>query len=127
MPASAMPMSVASGTIASGAVPSGVIPAGAVEPGPGRSAPAVPTLPTPLPDLSDGSPAARVGRASGVADACRGLRALLQHHCNPLHVFCKLRALGLGPGPARALCRVYERCLYRHVLFRPLFRVRPGR
>jgi hypothetical protein len=36
-----------------------------------------------------------------------------QHYLNPLHVYCRLRGLGL-PGPvARTLSAGYERILYR--------------
>ena len=41
------------------------------------------------------------------------LRARLQHHFNPLHVYCRLRRIGLGNGAALKLCALYEKCLYR--------------
>jgi len=44
------------------------------------------------------------------------LRAHLQHKFNPLHVYCRLRCLGMGHAPARAVCSCYERMLYRLVL-----------
>ena len=38
-----------------------------------------------------------------------------QHYLNPLHVYCRLRDLGL-PGPvARTISSGYERILYRPV------------
>ncbi len=41
--------------------------------------------------------------------------SVTQHYLNPLHVYCRLRDLGL-PGPvARTLCAGYERVLYRPV------------
>lgn len=46
----------------------------------------------------------------------KGLRSRLQHHCNPLHVYCRLRTLGMAPRTARALSACYEKMLYRFVL-----------
>jgi hypothetical protein len=36
----------------------------------------------------------------------------LKHYMNPLHVYCRLRDLGLGKGPAGFLCRIYERAVF---------------
>ena len=83
-----------------------------------------PTYPTPQgPNPSAPCPASQaVGRSDGPDtrrdtrhDTWRALRDALQHHCNPLHVFCKLLRAGMRPGPARELCRAYERCVYRHM------------
>lgn len=41
------------------------------------------------------------------------LRNRLQHRFNPLHLFCRLRRVGVRPDLARRLCGAYERCLYR--------------
>jgi hypothetical protein len=41
------------------------------------------------------------------------LSRTLQHHFNPLHLFCRLRRLGLGKNAALRLARLYERYLYR--------------
>jgi hypothetical protein len=41
----------------------------------------------------------------------------LEHLLNPLHVYCRLRDMGMGGGPARVFCRTYERSVYR--LIRP--------
>ncbi|WP_170283766.1 hypothetical protein [Pseudodesulfovibrio senegalensis] len=42
-------------------------------------------------------------------------RAHIQHHFNPLHVYCRLRELGLSYDAARTLCGCYERFVYRLV------------
>ncbi|MDD3312378.1 hypothetical protein [Pseudodesulfovibrio sp.] len=46
----------------------------------------------------------------------KGLRCRLQHHLNPLHVYCRLRTLGMAPRAARAVSFCYERVVYRFVL-----------
>ena len=45
----------------------------------------------------------------------RRIRDALTHRLNPLHVYCRLRDMGLPGALARCLSRGYER-----VLFRPL-------
>ncbi|MCJ2163595.1 MULTISPECIES: hypothetical protein [unclassified Pseudodesulfovibrio] len=45
-----------------------------------------------------------------------GIRSRLQHKLNPLHVYCRLRTLGLAHGTATAVTWCYERALYRRVL-----------
>ncbi|MGE4194329.1 MAG: hypothetical protein AB7E51_13130 [Pseudodesulfovibrio sp.] len=45
-----------------------------------------------------------------------GLRSRLQHRLNPLHVYCRLRSLGLAHRTASAVSLCYERALYRRVL-----------
>jgi hypothetical protein len=37
----------------------------------------------------------------------------LKHYLNPLHVYCRLRDIGLGKGMASLLCRVYEKMIFR--------------
>ena len=44
------------------------------------------------------------------------LRARLQHHCNPLHVYCRLRELGVNKTLARMACACYEHLIYRIAL-----------
>ncbi|MDD4732627.1 MAG: hypothetical protein PHX58_11905 [Desulfovibrio sp.] len=46
------------------------------------------------------------------------LRDRLQHALNPLHLFCRLRRCGMRSDPARRLCAVWERSVYRHWLSR---------
>jgi len=36
----------------------------------------------------------------------------IKHYLNPLHVYCRLRDLGLAKGPAAFLCRIYERTIF---------------
>lgn len=43
-------------------------------------------------------------------------RHFLQHQFNPLHVFCRLRNLGLSVMTARNFSRLYERGVYRFIL-----------
>jgi len=35
--------------------------------------------------------------------------AALKHYLNPLHVYCRLRDLGMTKGVAVSLCKLYER------------------
>ena len=44
--------------------------------------------------------------------AMDAIRNAIQHHCNPLHVYCRLRGLGLGYTTAHWLCRIYERVFF---------------
>jgi len=39
-----------------------------------------------------------------------------RHYMNPLHVYCRMRDIGIAKGAAKLLCRVYERSIYRHFL-----------
>jgi len=41
--------------------------------------------------------------------------ASIQHYLNPLHIYCRLRNLGLAKDHAIFLCKMYER-----VVFKPL-------
>jgi hypothetical protein len=38
--------------------------------------------------------------------------AAIKHYLNPLHVYCRLRDLGLAKSPAAFLCRIYERAIF---------------
>jgi len=40
-------------------------------------------------------------------------RHMCQHVLNPLHVFCRLRSLGMSRQVARNVSRAYELSLYR--------------
>ena len=40
----------------------------------------------------------------------------LQHHLNPLHVFCRLRKVGLPKKPAISICKLYERAVFNPFL-----------
>ena len=45
----------------------------------------------------------------------------LQHYLNPLHIYCRLRDMGIAKKIALRLCRLYER-----VIFKPLLVKRPN-
>jgi hypothetical protein len=40
--------------------------------------------------------------------------AALQHYFNPLHVYCRLRDLGIPKVLALFMCRFYERAVFRY-------------
>ena len=40
----------------------------------------------------------------------------LQHYLNPLHVYCRMRDMGIAKETARYLCRIYERAIFRPFL-----------
>jgi len=44
------------------------------------------------------------------------MTASLQHYLNPLHIYCRLRNMGLAKGVAVFLCRVYERAIFRYIV-----------
>ena len=39
-----------------------------------------------------------------------------QHHLNPLHIFCRLRGIGLPKTVAILICRFYERVIFKKFL-----------
>ncbi|MFP4036457.1 MAG: hypothetical protein ACLFUE_02945 [Desulfobacteraceae bacterium] len=44
------------------------------------------------------------------------MTTLIEHYLNPLHIYCRLRDLGLGKRPARFICCHYERIIFRRYL-----------
>jgi len=42
--------------------------------------------------------------------------AMLKYYMNPLHVYCRLRDLGLSKGQAILICCIYERLFFRILL-----------
>ena len=40
----------------------------------------------------------------------------LKHYMNPLHVYCRLRDLGLRKRPAAFLCQLYERAIFKRCI-----------
>ncbi|NJB68246.1 hypothetical protein GGQ74_001919 [Desulfobaculum xiamenense] len=40
-------------------------------------------------------------------------KCLMQHYLNPLHVYCRLRDMGVSTSLTRHMCSVYERYVYR--------------
>ena len=49
----------------------------------------------------------------------RRIRDALTHRLNPLHLYCRLRDLGLSSALARSLAKGYERVLYRPLAGHP--------
>lgn len=45
----------------------------------------------------------------------KGFRSFMQHLFNPLHLFCRLREVGMDRDKARKWCGAYERYLYKKV------------
>ncbi|GAB6177237.1 hypothetical protein JCM16814_21280 [Desulfobaculum senezii] len=41
------------------------------------------------------------------------VKSLLQHYLNPLHVYCRLRDIGVSTALTRHVCAAYERYVYR--------------
>jgi hypothetical protein len=39
----------------------------------------------------------------------------MQHYFNPLHVYCRLRDIGIPRGVAIRLCKVYERTIFKQL------------
>ncbi|MBI9080584.1 MAG: hypothetical protein JEY79_12695 [Pseudodesulfovibrio sp.] len=44
------------------------------------------------------------------------IRSQLQHRFNPLHIYCRLRGLGMADNTARMVTSCYEKMVYRLVL-----------
>lgn len=47
----------------------------------------------------------------------RTIRLYFQHYFNPLHVYCRLRQIGIETATAQRVCIVYERFVYRVLKF----------
>lgn len=45
---------------------------------------------------------------------------VIKHYMNPLHIYCRLRGLGLAKTPAASLCRIYERIIFRHLIIKKI-------
>ena len=43
---------------------------------------------------------------------------IVKHILNPLHVYCRLRDIGLPKAPACFLCKVYERIIFRKYILK---------
>ena len=41
------------------------------------------------------------------------MRDILQHYLNPLHVYCRMRDIGIGRSHAILFCRYYERVMFK--------------
>jgi len=44
------------------------------------------------------------------------LKKIIRHHCNPLHVYCRLRDCGLGHQRALRISELYERSRLHRML-----------
>lgn len=44
------------------------------------------------------------------------MNAALKHYLNPLHIYCRLREIGMGKEKAVALCSLYERYVFKYFL-----------
>jgi hypothetical protein len=40
----------------------------------------------------------------------------LKHYFNPLHIYCRLRDMGIAKGRVISVCRIYERSIFRPLL-----------
>jgi hypothetical protein len=49
----------------------------------------------------------------------RRIRNALTHRLNPLHLYCRLRDMGLSSALARSLTKGYERAVYRPLAGQP--------
>ena len=45
---------------------------------------------------------------------------VIKHYMNPLHIYCRLRELGMAKTPASSLCRIYERIIFRHLIIKKI-------
>jgi hypothetical protein len=46
------------------------------------------------------------------------MMAKVRHYMNPLHVYCRLRGLGVSRGTASYMSRRYERYLFKRIFLR---------
>lgn len=46
------------------------------------------------------------------------MHAALRHYLNPLHVYCRLRDMGVTKNLALFLCGFYERSIFRPLLIK---------
>ena len=44
------------------------------------------------------------------------MSAIIQHYMNPLHVYCRLRNLGIPKVVAVGICRRYERYVFSYFI-----------
>jgi hypothetical protein len=42
----------------------------------------------------------------------------LKHYLNPLHIYCRLRDIGLAKGQAVVICRFYEKTFFKLLFIR---------
>lgn len=46
------------------------------------------------------------------------MEAAIKHYMNPLHIYCRLRDIGIAKDTAIFLCRIYERSIFRPLLIK---------
>ena len=44
------------------------------------------------------------------------MKGTIQHFANPLHIYCRLRDIGIPKWVAVFVCRGYEQTVFKHVL-----------
>jgi hypothetical protein len=50
----------------------------------------------------------------------------IMHYMNPLHIYCRMRDMGIAKDTAMFLCRIYESCIFKHFLTGSLAVLRRG-
>ncbi len=40
--------------------------------------------------------------------------AAIKHYMNPLHIYCRLRDIGISRNAAIFMCRIYERAIFKY-------------
>lgn len=40
--------------------------------------------------------------------------AAIKHYMNPLHIYCRLRDIGISRNAAIFVCRIYERAIFKY-------------
>jgi len=58
------------------------------------------------------------GRIKFCVEAIRAMTTALKHYLNPLHVYCRLRDIGIAKKTAIFLCRFYERTIFNLLFVR---------
>ena len=63
-----------------------------------------------------------LGFLSGIFNFCveaiLAMTTALKHYLNPLHVYCRLRDIGIAKKTAISLCRLYERTIFNLLFIR---------
>lgn len=51
-------------------------------------------------------------------NTCNTMFTFIRHILNPLHIYCRLRDIGIDRGSALFLCRLYEYSIFRFLFLR---------
>ncbi|TET93070.1 MAG: hypothetical protein E3J46_00320 [Desulfobacteraceae bacterium] len=62
----------------------------------------------------------RIDRGSDKLTESRYLLSGIKHYMNPLHIYCRLRDIGIAKGLALFMCRNYERSIFKLFLVKKL-------